>query len=685
MGETSIKAARVCLLAGAALLGSGLASAVGLGIVPAPPPECGSTDPVVFSDATALPLVDGGVVSTTIEVSGLGPYLWDVGVQTHLVHSFSSDLSVTLTSPAGTVVTLTSRNGGGNADVFDGTIWDDQSNPGGQVPYFGNNGLVTDEVYSNGVTASPLAPEEALGAFVGEDPNGTWTLKIGDAVAGHTGVLNGWSLAMAALPKAPSVISRFSPSNSTSVAIPDNGSVTSTIDVPDGIGSRLCKVSVITSITHPNCGDLEITLRSPGGTVVTLSTDNGGSNDNVFNGTLWDDDANPGGQIPYVTNDGLVTDQAYVNGVPVATLVPEEGLAAFNGQSPVGTWTLTVGDDSPGGSGVLAGWTLNIVTCSCAESFPGSPLRVDEHGDGFLSNLNGVFEAGETVTVEPSWTNPGTTPFTLVTYAHDFTGPAGPIYTFLDAGAAYGTVPALSTNNCYDASGDCYRLQITGARPAQHWDATFDEIAAPIALGQSQQDPYFATWMLHVGGSFADVPQTDPFYRSIETIFHLGITGGGSCGGYCSGASALRKQMAVFLLKSKDGAGYVPPPATGIFTDVPVSDPFAPWIEELYNRGIAAGCGSGPAYCPNLFVKRQQMAVFLLKTLLGSDYTPPPATGIFFDVPVSDTFAPWIEDLYNRGIAGGCGGGRFCPRNPNTRGQMAAFLTKTFGLQLYGP
>ena len=51
----------------------------------------------------------------------------------------------------------------------------------------------------------------------------------------------------------------------------------------------------------------------------------------------------------------------------------------------------------------------------------------------------------------------------------------------------------------------------------------------------------------------------------------------------------------------------------------------------------------------------------------------------------SSAFAPWIEDLYNRGIAGGCGGGRFCPKNPNTRAQMATFLTKTFGLQLYGP
>lgn len=143
--------------------------------------------------------------------------------------------------------------------------------------------------------------------------------------------------------------------------------------------------------------------------------------------------------------------------------------------------------------------------------------------------------------------------------------------------------------------------------------------------------------------------------------------------------------MAVFLLKAKDGANYVPPPATGIFDDVPPSDPFAPWIEELYHRGVAAGCGPGPRYCPAIGVSRQQMAVFLLKMLLGSAYTPPPAAGTFGDVPPSGLFAPWIEDLYNRGIAAGCGNGNFCPTTSNTRAQMAVFLTKTFGLQLYGP
>ena len=79
------------------------------------------------------------------------------------------------------------------------------------------------------------------------------------------------------------------------------------------------------------------------------------------------------------------------------------------------------------------------------------------------------------------------------------------------------------------------------------------------------------------------------------------------------------------------------------------------------------------------------MAVFLLRTLLGSGYTPPACASLFADVPCPGLFSDWIEDLANRAIAAGCGGNNFCPANPNTRGQMAPFLTKTFGLTLYGP
>jgi hypothetical protein len=58
---------------------------------------------------------------------------------------------------------------------------------------------------------------------------------------------------------------------------------------------------------------------------------------------------------------------------------------------------------------------------------------------------------------------------------------------------------------------------------------------------------------------------------------------------------------------------------------------------------------------------------------------------VFKDVPASNPFCRWIEELARRGITSGCGGGNYCPEQPVTREQMAAFVSTTFGLTLYGP
>jgi len=179
--------------------------------------------------------------------------------------------------------------------------------------------------------------------------------------------------------------------------------------------------------------------------------------------------------------------------------------------------------------------------------------------------------------------------------------------------------------------------------------------------------------------NFADVPPGSFGFQFIEDFFGAQVTGG--CGGdnYCPNDSVTRAQMAVFLEKAARGAAFTPPAATGVFNDVPVSNPFAPWIEQLATDGITGGCGTN-LYCPNDTVTRAQMAVFIEKALRGSNFTPPPATGNFNDVPLSDPFAPWIEQLANDNITGGCGGGNYCPNNPVTRAQMAIFMVKAFDL-----
>ena len=78
------------------------------------------------------------------------------------------------------------------------------------------------------------------------------------------------------------------------------------------------------------------------------------------------------------------------------------------------------------------------------------------------------------------------------------------------------------------------------------------------------------------------------------------------------------------------------------------------------------------------------MAVFLLRAKYGAAYTPPPATGLFTDVPTSYWAAAWIEQLAREGITSGCGGGNFCPGSAVNRAQLSVFLVKMFDLPLLG-
>jgi uncharacterized repeat protein (TIGR03803 family) len=181
---------------------------------------------------------------------------------------------------------------------------------------------------------------------------------------------------------------------------------------------------------------------------------------------------------------------------------------------------------------------------------------------------------------------------------------------------------------------------------------------------------------------FLDVPTLNPFHASVEAVFRAGITAGCGGGNYCPGAAVTRAQIAVFLLKAEHGSSYLPPPCAGVFPDVPCPGAFAvDWIEQFHAEGISGGCGGG-SYCPGASVTRAQLAVFLLKTLLGSSYVPPTVTQIFDDVPPGSFAADWVNDLYIRAITGGCSASPplYCPGSPNTRGQMAVFLTRTFNL-----
>jgi uncharacterized repeat protein (TIGR01451 family) len=357
---------------------------------------------------------------------------------------------------------------------------------------------------------------------------------------------------------------------------------------------------------------------------------------------------------------------------------------------PAGTATFTADATvSPTASGNIvntatvtlpAGWSDPDLTNNSATdtdtlvSASAVALAVDTTG-------NSVYEPNETAVVAPTWANSGPAALALTGTLSNHTGPGGATYTIPDASADYGTIAVAGQASC-TATGNCYSVANTmTTRPATHWDSTAEETVAPPAAPVK-------TWTLHIGESFTDVPSSSGFYRFIETILHKNVTGGCTLTTYCPISSTTREQMAVFVLVAKEPAGYTPPACVAgseMFLDVPASSGFCRWIEELARRGVVAGCGGGN-YCPTSPATREQMAVFVLRTLDPTLSPPACVAGseMFADVPASSGFCRWIEELARRGVVTGCGGGNYCPTSPVTREQMSVFLAVTFSLVLYG-
>jgi hypothetical protein len=101
-------------------------------------------------------------------------------------------------------------------------------------------------------------------------------------------------------------------------------------------------------------------------------------------------------------------------------------------------------------------------------------------------------------------------------------------------------------------------------------------------------------------------------------------------------------------------------------------------INRLAESGITRGCNppANDRFCPDDPVTREQMAAFVVRALnLDTDNHPG-----FDDVSSSNIFAQDIEKLATAAITKGCNppaNNLFCPKNEVTRGQMTAFLRRS--------
>jgi|CXWL01.1.fsa_nt_gi uncharacterized repeat protein (TIGR01451 family) len=377
------------------------------------PPNCaGTTDN--FSQAAPVAIADVAVSTSTLSVTTANTFLWSVSVTANISHTFAADMDITLTSPGGTIVTLSTDNGAGNDNVFAGTTWDDYATT-----------TTTDAIYANLVVQTDLVPEEAMWAFRGEDPNGTWTLTVSDDLAGDVGTINSWSLSIVTVASAP-INTTTTVANNTPTPINDVVANSSTINF-SGLTDPVCEVRMTANLTHTFAADMDISLASPDFGTSTVSTDNGAGNDDVFAGTNWFDDANPAGALPYTTNNGVTTDQVYANLTVATPLVPEGAFGRFVGSAGNGTWTLNVNDDLAGDTGTINSWSLDLVTCACV--IPDADVALTKS-----VAPTEVAPGGQAVfTLTATNNGPGNATNVVVTD----TLPAGLVYVSNDCGAAF--------------------------------------------------------------------------------------------------------------------------------------------------------------------------------------------------------------------------------------------------------
>ena len=124
----------------------------------------------------------GGISKITITNN---KKITDVNVTVNITHTWLEDLTLTLTSPSGTVIIL-AANLGGEEDNYTNTTFDDSATTKinlGSPPFTGT-----------------FAPQVNLSNLIDEETYGDWLLKVVDSQLEDTGEIVNWSLDICGIP-----------------------------------------------------------------------------------------------------------------------------------------------------------------------------------------------------------------------------------------------------------------------------------------------------------------------------------------------------------------------------------------------------------------------------------------------------------------------------------------------------
>ena len=353
----------------------------------------GTVDVPFPSTDTPIAIPDNNPTGITSVINVQQPIqIEEVQVELDITHTFIGDLVVTLTSPAGTTVTLHNRTGGGTDNIhqtytlpvefigqaaqgdwtlhvadlagidvgtLDSWVLHIIGVPGAAT--FGVDATPASQTVAQGGSTTYDVAVASFGGFTGDvaltvesspafngtasfDPAtvtapGSSVLSVAttcDTAPGtYTLTISGTSGGVTVTDTVTLVVTPFGtaegsfPSTDTPLAIPDNNPAGVTSNLAVAESFTLTELSVEVNITHTFIGDLNVTLIGPNGTAVVLHNRTGGGADNIH--------------------------QTY----PVT---------AFAGLDVAGAWQLKVTDLAGADVGTLDSWTL--IATGAPTSFP---------------------------------------------------------------------------------------------------------------------------------------------------------------------------------------------------------------------------------------------------------------------------------------------------------------------------
>jgi len=208
----------------------------------------------------------------------------------------------------------------------------------------------------------------------------------------------------------------------------------------------------------------------------------------------------------------------------------------------------------------------------------------------------------------------------------------------------------------------------------------------------------FAAAVAPLPGTFPDVPSTGLApggtaahwaFAEIEAAHAAGIVFGFPDGSYQPALAVDRAAMAAYIARAMAGGEACVPTGTAVptFPDVPTDHWAFHYVEYVAANNVVEGYPDG-AYHPEAVVSRGQIAIFVARAIVDppgeaglADYMPSLIPS-FPDVRPGQSYWRHIEYLREQGVVHGYPDGRYHPEYVVSRGLMAIYVARAFGLAM---